>query len=375
MPACDHAALRILCFGDSLTAGYWQDGRAFHPYATTLHRLLGGRAAVDHVGLSGWTSTQMVSSMDDESCIDVCRKRWTGLRKKLGENNYSHCVILAGTNDVCRDSAENIFNNIRTLASTASSQGCNTIVLTIPELAAEQSNARIKTTRRDVNALLLQCDQEEASMSTIDLAPSLPYASAAKADRDLIWERDGLHLRPPGYDIIASVVYWKVKNTRARTASPSQMVSRQSVPTTTHTQTHNSPTSNLARHRVLESRVHTPTTGRPETQTLTRSPYSRVPLMARHASNTLPPHASPARLSSSPYYTPSGFEQLKTKQHSYPSPQRHSYYSPPTLQLPRARTHTHVDSDATAEALSGEGGGRGGGESARAHDARACVGG
>jgi hypothetical protein len=43
----------VLCFGDSLTAGYWENGRRFHPYASEATRLLGVK--IDHVGLCGYT--------------------------------------------------------------------------------------------------------------------------------------------------------------------------------------------------------------------------------------------------------------------------------------------------------------------------------
>jgi lysophospholipase L1-like esterase len=46
----------ILCFGDSLTAGYFANGSEFHPYAGTLQRILGRAALVEHCGLSGWTA-------------------------------------------------------------------------------------------------------------------------------------------------------------------------------------------------------------------------------------------------------------------------------------------------------------------------------
>jgi hypothetical protein len=45
--------MRVLCFGDSLTAGYWENGRRFHPYANEAMRLLGG-VKIDHVGLCGY---------------------------------------------------------------------------------------------------------------------------------------------------------------------------------------------------------------------------------------------------------------------------------------------------------------------------------
>ena len=45
--------MRVLCFGDSLTAGYWENGRRFHPYAHEATNLLGG-VKIDHVGLCGY---------------------------------------------------------------------------------------------------------------------------------------------------------------------------------------------------------------------------------------------------------------------------------------------------------------------------------
>jgi hypothetical protein len=45
--------MRVLCFGDSLTAGYWENGRRFHPYADEAMRLLAG-VKIDHVGLCGY---------------------------------------------------------------------------------------------------------------------------------------------------------------------------------------------------------------------------------------------------------------------------------------------------------------------------------
>ena len=39
----------ILCFGDSLTSGYYQFGLGANPYARTLERVL--KDAIDHPGL------------------------------------------------------------------------------------------------------------------------------------------------------------------------------------------------------------------------------------------------------------------------------------------------------------------------------------
>jgi hypothetical protein len=83
-----------------------------------------------------WTTKQMLDSLDNPGCRDVCGKLWKGLRSKLRETHYTHCVILAGTNDVggCKGSAEDIFKNIGKLANVAKDLGCETFVMTIPEL-------------------------------------------------------------------------------------------------------------------------------------------------------------------------------------------------------------------------------------------------
>ena len=196
-------AARVLCYGDSLTAGYWANGRRFHPYAGEAKRLLG--VPIDHVGLCGWTTKQMVASLDNPNCRDVCGNMWKGLRVKLREHRYSHCVILAGTNDVGgrEGGAEDIVRNIVKLASVAMQHGCKVFVMTIPEMRAEQQQAKMHAIRTRANQLLMQ---QGSHLNTIDLAPLVPYHRVHRAERDRIWEPDGLHLRPDGYDKMGRAV-------------------------------------------------------------------------------------------------------------------------------------------------------------------------
>ena len=150
-----------------------------------------------------WTTKQMLDSLDNPGCRDVCGKVWKGLRSKLRETHYTHCVILAGTNDVgrCEGSAEDIFKNINKLANVARDHGCEAIVMTIPELR-EEKNPRFRNmeqTRIRANHLLMQSQ----SINTIDLSIVVPYHSLSRTDRDRMWEHDGLHMRPAGYTAIA----------------------------------------------------------------------------------------------------------------------------------------------------------------------------
>ena len=151
----------------------------------------------------------MLDSLDKPACRDVCGKLWKGLRFKLREARYTHCVILAGTYDVdgCKGSAEDIFNNITKLAKVAKDAGCETFVMTIPELREEKNHRNMENIRISANRLLMQSQ----SLSTIDLSTVVPYHRLPRTDRDRMWEPDGLHLRPAGYSKIAHAVAQRLR--------------------------------------------------------------------------------------------------------------------------------------------------------------------
>jgi hypothetical protein len=151
----------------------------------------------------------MLDFLDNPACLDVCGKLWKGLRFKLREARYTHCVILAGTNDVggCKGSAEDIFKNIDKLAKVAKDFGCETFVMTIPELREEKNHRNMENIRISANRLLMQSQ----SLSTIDLSTVVPYHRLPRTDRDRMWEPDGLHLRPAGYSKIAHAVALRLR--------------------------------------------------------------------------------------------------------------------------------------------------------------------
>ena len=64
---------RILCYGDSLTAGFWAGGQKFEPYAFTLSnslKSLGLNVEIDHHGFSGWTTQQLLSGCEENELED-----------------------------------------------------------------------------------------------------------------------------------------------------------------------------------------------------------------------------------------------------------------------------------------------------------------
>jgi len=203
-------SMRVLSYGDSLTAGYHRNGRDFHPYATRLAARIGVK--VDHVGLSGWTIEQMIASQDLPACSDVCDRTWPGLKFKLQTAieegaAYTHVALLGGTNDMCTSTPSSILTNIHALHQVAWDAGAQTLALTIPGMAVESSLRGVTLAREQVNAgirRLVAESQGKALLVEVDKA--VPHLELSSADRDELWERDGLHMKPAGYDRIADIV-------------------------------------------------------------------------------------------------------------------------------------------------------------------------
>lgn len=94
---------RVLCYGDSLTAGYTaltMYTGAYTPWATHLADALG--VAVDHVGMCGWTTQQMVDGLDGEANLDICDVSHRGLRRLLEEGRYTHACRRVHINSATR---------------------------------------------------------------------------------------------------------------------------------------------------------------------------------------------------------------------------------------------------------------------------------
>ena len=75
----------------------------------------------------------------------------------------------------------------------------------MPQAAAlgEKSSTMLYVTTEFV---LLPDANAMAEPPCIDVANHLPLASADACTRDLLWQADGLHLNPAGYDRIGEVV-------------------------------------------------------------------------------------------------------------------------------------------------------------------------
>eukprot|EP00957_Ditylum_brightwellii_P051192 3880992-Ditylum_brightwellii.AAC.1 len=91
---------RVLCYGDSLTAGYITVSpytQKYAPWAPVLEEIIG--VPCDAIGASGWTTQDMVD-MSTVGGKDACMVQRDGLQMALQKQKYSVVIIMAGTNDL-----------------------------------------------------------------------------------------------------------------------------------------------------------------------------------------------------------------------------------------------------------------------------------
>lgn len=209
----------ILCFGDSITSGYYNHGHSFHPYSLRLSQLLNSDGRLEYyVKASGKVQEMAHGSM--------ARR----LPQVLGNSSrFDWVIILGGTNDVAHvknfgddDSFMNqlisvwkprIVRDIEVLHEIAHKYGARTVLLTIPETAYEAwpNFKTLWVMRKKINQDLRKyARQSQGNTVLCDLAAKLPRHSLPLQSQNLLWN-DHLHLTPYGYDKMADIVYQCLK--------------------------------------------------------------------------------------------------------------------------------------------------------------------
>jgi len=180
--------MRILAIGDSLTAGYCMPP-PFKPWAPVLSNLLPGRPRVDHIGCSGWTTSQLVAAADSASVHDVCGEEWPGARIKL-----KNIDVMGGSNDLAYGvSTKDIVANLASLHQICWDAGAlKTVLLSIPPSAGSGNPAHGAAN----DALEKWAMQQGASkVLFVDSSSLVPFARPSA-----LWMMDGLHMTAAGYE-------------------------------------------------------------------------------------------------------------------------------------------------------------------------------
>lgn len=197
----------IICFGDSLTAGYQSPtaGSATlreTPYGTFLQDRL--RTAA-RVAVSG-------------NCGELTGEMAMRFRRDVLDRKPSYVIVLGGTNDLGWNAAPpEIMRNLLKMYELALGAGIHPVAVTVPSVrfeigeAADSEQGRWiehHTTRRQtLNRLILDyclrrgvryVDLFTATVEPGSLQLAIPYSN------------DGLHLTTQGYERLAELLYEQV---------------------------------------------------------------------------------------------------------------------------------------------------------------------
>jgi len=182
---------KVVCYGDSLTAGFTRGGSQFVPYGTALRQGLAAQGLQCDVvinGLTGHTAKQMLRELDAPMAMDQCGIKGRGLRCLIGEEGTPELVIImAGTNDLGmhRDVAET-FADICQLHAACHARGVPTFAVSPPHYAKRPECARL-------SQMLRRWSQQEPMVKGfMDIEELLPSSALQ------FWDADKLHFSAVG---------------------------------------------------------------------------------------------------------------------------------------------------------------------------------
>eukprot|EP00931_Biecheleriopsis_adriatica_P054056 TRINITY_DN31777_c0_g1_i1.p1 TRINITY_DN31777_c0_g1~~TRINITY_DN31777_c0_g1_i1.p1 ORF type:complete len:295 (+),score=34.62 TRINITY_DN31777_c0_g1_i1:44-886(+) len=194
----DRSNFRILCLGDSLTAGFHCGGQKFEPYGRAMYQRL--RAAGFHCdvavcGYSGRTTHEMVVAMND-TLVDVCGCQGDGLAQILRNSSYDLVLIMSGTNDMSQGrSSGQIAEDLHTLHSACHSCSVPSVAILPPPAPLYSFEQELK--RQDVAGRVMEMARHTPGIrACIDPAEAVPALQAA------CWDSDAFHFSPLGSRVL-----------------------------------------------------------------------------------------------------------------------------------------------------------------------------
>ena len=193
------AQCKILCYGDSLTAGTSPPLGELYPYGPHLERLLNEKisSVVRWKGYPGWTATGMAECLDGPEGL---RTLLRFVQSRTG-SPADLCIILAGTNDLAYETeAAPIVDALEALHGASHGEGVPTVAMGIPPSAWQRSDPHAGALASEVNASLQRWCQAtsgrgEANRRSIFLSCPIDPSTLGGA----LWSPDGLHLSPDGF--------------------------------------------------------------------------------------------------------------------------------------------------------------------------------
>ncbi len=201
-----HVLPLILCFGDSLTAGYQTPssenptGRQT-PYGRFLEQLLGGCARIAVSGICGEVTGEMVLRFRS----DVLQQR------------PDYVVILGGTNDLgWNASPHEIIRNLVKMYELARGSGIVPVPVTVPSLRVPDGAGHDEAAawlgdhiaRRQTLNGLIQDYARPKQLRYVDLFSATTESDSLQLCPE--YSNDGLHLTTEGYRRFAMLLHEEV---------------------------------------------------------------------------------------------------------------------------------------------------------------------
>lgn len=192
----------VICFGDSLTAGFQSPAKdnpvgKETPYGQFLQSFLGGAGRVRISGICGELTGEMVMRF----------------RRDVLDHQPGYVPILGGTNDLGWNiSPSDIMRNLATMYEQTLAMGAVPIPVTVPSIRVEDGSSSREgqewiadhLARRSQLNQLIQDYAGSKGLAYVDLfAATVDVKSGQLAE---LYSNDGIHLTTAGYRLFAEHV-------------------------------------------------------------------------------------------------------------------------------------------------------------------------
>ncbi|ALA58112.1 SGNH/GDSL hydrolase family protein [Nitrospira moscoviensis] len=206
----------VVCFGDSLTAGFQSPTRenpqgTATPYGDWLQEILGPAVQVRISGVCGEVTGEMVMRF----------------RRDVLDHRPGYVVILGGTNDLGWNAAPaEIMRNLVKLYEQTFAAGAVPIPVTVPSIRVEDHDSNPDgrtwveghlTRRRSLNDLI-QAYAKSKNIACVDLFEATMETPSGQLAAE--YSNDGLHLTTAGYRLVAERVALVIKADMATPGVP-----------------------------------------------------------------------------------------------------------------------------------------------------------
>ena len=202
----------------------------FTPYGEFLEEKSSGRVEVNIIGMSGWTSDDLLNSLDRPRTADICGRKSFGLRFQLHQKQYQLVMLMIGTNDIGTDvPVPHVFENICKLREVILQHSSKIVLFTVPssryfkEIAeindmirnfVQEHSAEGNTFLFDCHALFDDANVLAQSSSSDDPHPSSPgdtvdaiQQQEEKKKHEMVFDFDRLHFTVYGSKLLGEKLF------------------------------------------------------------------------------------------------------------------------------------------------------------------------